>query len=246
LKGDENELVIFPAVSTKPTSSEIIQRIPLKEKEANDVDIIEENGHYQIAYCLDYSVYVQRFKYEFGKKKGGKKINAPAKRYEQPYPDVFEKKSRPIIRALRWLSTSHILLLVNKPKRTGVELQILRLYGEDGMGSIIRRKTLGGGAKQAVDMDIVRLKIGESDAYQILIAVATQDVSLHIYTVDAKRSDSLSGFSKYSVYQDVHDVQMTKVAWSPYAGKLVRLASTSLSGSITVDTFELQVQNSKQ
>lgn len=66
---------------------------------------------------------------------------------------VFEKKGRSKLRALRWLSPSHLLLLVNRPNRSGVELQILRIYSEDGMGSIILRKTLGKGAKQAVDMD---------------------------------------------------------------------------------------------
>lgn len=88
LKGDENELVIFRAISTKPASSDIIQRIALKEKEANDVDIIEtEQGHFQIAYCLDCSVYVQRFTYDFEKKKTGKKLGPPAKSYEVSYPD---------------------------------------------------------------------------------------------------------------------------------------------------------------
>jgi hypothetical protein len=88
LQGDENELVIFAAVSTKPTSSDIIQRMALKDKEANDVDILEaEDGRFQVAYCLDYSVYVQRFTYSFEKRKPGKRLEAPPKAYEVPYPD---------------------------------------------------------------------------------------------------------------------------------------------------------------
>jgi hypothetical protein len=88
LQGNENELVIFPAVSTKPTSSDVIQRIALKDKEANDVDILEAaDGRFQVAYCLDYSVYVQRFDYNFETRKTGKKLDVPSKTYDVPYPD---------------------------------------------------------------------------------------------------------------------------------------------------------------
>lgn len=152
LQGDENELVIFPAVSTKPSLSDVIQRIPLKGYEANDVDIFESEGAFQVAYCLDAAVYVQRFSYDFEKRKTSKKLEEPHRVYHVPALDAAQK-TRPKLRALRWLSPHHILLLVNRPNRSGVELQILRLYSEDGMGSIVLRKTLGKGAKQAVDMD---------------------------------------------------------------------------------------------
>lgn len=88
LQGDENELVIFPAVSTKPTTSDVIQRIALKDKEANDVDILETaDGRFQVAYCLDYSVFVQRFRYNFETRKTDKELDVPSKTYEVPYPD---------------------------------------------------------------------------------------------------------------------------------------------------------------
>ncbi|KAF2280166.1 uncharacterized protein EI97DRAFT_464179 [Westerdykella ornata] len=256
LQGEENELLIFAAVSTKPATSDIIQRVSLRDREANDVDItVAEDGQFQIAYCLDSAVYVQRFAYDFDKKNAEKKLEPPAKRYEAPLPDVLGKKARPKLRALRWLSPSHLLLLVNQPNRTGVELRVLRLYSEDGMGSIIMRKSLGKGAKQAVDMDVVKLDSNKNGAFQSVIAVATQDVSLHIYTIDYDGS-SLHGLARYAVYHDVHDVQMTKVVWSPFSpaeaaqtknGKprLIRLASTSLSGSISVDTFELRHSNER-
>lgn len=88
LQGEENELVIFAAVSTKPATSDVIQRVSLKDKEVNDVDIaFAEDGQFQIAYCLDSAVYVQRFAYDFDKKKAEKKLELPAKRYEVPLPD---------------------------------------------------------------------------------------------------------------------------------------------------------------
>jgi hypothetical protein len=87
LQGDENELVIFPATSTKPSLSDVIHRIALKEKEANDVDILEpEAGRFQVAYCLDYSVYVQRFTYNFETTKPRKQPES-SKAYDVSYPD---------------------------------------------------------------------------------------------------------------------------------------------------------------
>jgi hypothetical protein len=88
LQGDENELVIFPAVSTKPEPSDVIQRVSLKDKEINDVDILEtEDGYFQVAYCPDHSVHVQRFSYDFDKKTTGSRLQAPPKTYEVPYLD---------------------------------------------------------------------------------------------------------------------------------------------------------------
>lgn len=152
----EDSIVLYAAVSNKPSSSDIIQRIELKQ-EANDIDLNEmEDGRFQLAYALDHDVYVHTISYDFNKKKPGKKLQAPIRRYSVPYPDVFESsKSRPKIRCIRFLTSSHILLLVNHPNRSGVELQVLRLYDVDGMGSISLRKKIK--AKQAVDMDCVRL-----------------------------------------------------------------------------------------
>ncbi|KAF2748221.1 hypothetical protein M011DRAFT_401519 [Sporormia fimetaria CBS 119925] len=253
LQGNENELVTFSAVSTKPTSSDVIQRVPLRGQEINDVDVfLAEDGHYQVAYCLDGSVSIQRFTYDFESKKTGAKLDAPRKRYEVPSPDLSGRKPRPKIRALRWLTANHLLLLVNFPNRSGVELQVLKLYSEEGMGSILLRKKLGSGAKQAVDMDVARLDADPAGAYQCAIAVATQDVSLHVHTIDFN-GVSLRGFAQYAVYHNVHDVQMTKAVWSPFtpakaptvsSPQFLRLASTSLSGSVSVETFELQTVSS--
>lgn len=251
LAQNENSIVIFAAVSNKPSPRDTIERIPLKEKEANDIDILElEDGSFKVAYCLDQQVYIQEIDYNFETQVTRTKLEAPAQKYS--VPNDFGKKGRPRLRGLRWLSPSHILLLVNKPNRTGVELQVLRIY-EDGMGSIILRKALSG-AKQAIDMDVVLLKSDVDPAYQAVIGVATQDISLHILTIDISASTSLGSLHSYTVYKDVHDVQMTKLVWSPYVPsgnspatkRLLRLASTSLSGSISVDTFEITPLQSRQ
>ncbi|ORY17764.1 hypothetical protein BCR34DRAFT_474439 [Clohesyomyces aquaticus] len=259
LAADENEIVIFNATSNLP---DIIQRIALsKGQEANDLDILEpEDGQFKIAYCTDYDVYIQELDYDFGKKKPLGKLQSPEKKYAVPFPDVFEKKGRPKIRCLRWLSPSHLLLLANLPNRTGVELYILRLYG-DTMGSITLRKRLSGHVKAAVDMDVACLDPDSDGAYQIVIAVAGIDISISVLTMDfhGTNRNSLSRFHPYATYYEVHPLQMTKLVFSPFfspwtapgasptkkAGpQYLRLASTSLGNSISIETFTLQPASS--
>lgn len=212
LAGDENELVIFSATSNRPDNpKDIIHRIVLhKGQEANDLDIFDQGeGRFQVAYCLDYDVYVQNIHYDFGKKKSlGKVDSARRKLYSVPFPDVFEKKGRQKIRCIRWLSRSHVLLLANRPGRTGVELLILRLY-EEGPGSIIMRKTLPRHVKAAVDMDVALLDPDSDGAYQAVIAVAAIDVSLTVLTIDyhGQSKDSLSHFASLATYHEVSIMQ---------------------------------------
>ncbi|KAF2016269.1 hypothetical protein BU24DRAFT_422607 [Aaosphaeria arxii CBS 175.79] len=250
LGGDENEIVIFPATSTKPNASEVIQRIPLhKGQEANDIDILEvEDGKFHVVYVTDQSVYLSVV---HGSKKDVRKL------YEVPFPDVFEKKGRPKLRGIRFLSPSHILLLSNAHNRTGVELLVLRLYDE-GAGSITMRKRLPGHVKAAVDLDVARLDADDNGAYQSVVAVAGHDCSLSIYSIDYLGSsrNSLGSFVSFATYRDVHPFQLTKAVFSPFlvaakstAGKpkaqYLRLASTSLGNSISVETFELKFTSSK-
>jgi len=208
LAGDENEIVVFSATSNRPDKDkDVIQRIALsKGQEANDVDIFDFGaGKFKVAYCLDHDVYVQSVQYDFNKKKSlGRGEEDRKKLYAIPFPDVFQKKGRPKIRCLRWLSPSHILLLVNKPNRTGVELLILRLY-EEGPGSIILRKTFSRHVQAAVDMDVALLDPDSNGAYQIVVAVAAIDVSLSVITIDyhGQSRDSLGRFNSLATYYNV-------------------------------------------
>ncbi|KAF2116001.1 hypothetical protein BDV96DRAFT_646166 [Lophiotrema nucula] len=263
LAGDENEIVVFNATTTKPqVPGDIISRIELhKGHEANDLDIIEpEDGQFKLAYCTDQDVYVQDIPYDFGKKKVQGKLEKPEKKYTVPFPDVFEKKGRFKIRCIRWLSPQHLLLLANLPNRTGVELQILRLYG-DTMGSVTLRKRLPRNVKAAVDMDVAMLDADGEGSYQVVVAVGGIDISLSVFTIDYNgKSQSLSRLHPYATYKEVHPLQITKVIFSPFfspwsgiqasSGKkpgpqYLQLASTSLGNSISVETFTLQSISSR-
>lgn len=249
LGGSENELVIFSATSNRPEHQDIIRRIPLKDQEANDVDIRDEGDEkHTVAYVLDYEVYVVDCNYDFAKRRNRSEKDR-RKVYTTPKPDLGEKRLLSKIRGVRWISPRHLLLLSNKPNRSGVELLVLHLY-EEGPGSIVMRQTLPRHVKAATDMDVAILEADASGAHQVVVAVGAADTSLSVYTLEY-HSDSISTFHKYATWDDVHPQQMTKVIFSPYfksdAGKpqYLRLASTSLGNTINVDTFELKREGSR-
>ena len=202
LAGDENEVVIFSATSNKPTSQDIIARITLtKAQEANDLDIFtQEEGRFRVAYVTDQEVFVQDVRYNFEQNKARGKSE-----HMQVYtiPKV-EKGTRSKLRCVRWLSPKHLLLLSNKPNRTGVELLLLHLY-EQGPGSIVLRKTMPKHVKAATDMDVCLLDADDEGAYQIAIAVGAIDISLTVYTMDyhGPARDSLSSFHSFNNYDNV-------------------------------------------
>ena len=115
-----------------------------------------------------------------------------------------EKGTRSKLRCVRWLSPKHLLLLSNKPNRTGVELLLLHLY-EQGPGSIVLRKTMPKHVKAATDMDVCLLDADDEGAYQIAIAVGAIDISLTVYTMDyhGPARDSLSSFHSFNNYDNV-------------------------------------------
>ncbi|KAF2828569.1 hypothetical protein CC86DRAFT_319474 [Ophiobolus disseminans] len=251
LGGEENEIVIFSATSNRPDAQDIIRRIPLKGQEANDLDIQDqEEGRHQLAYALDYDVYVVDCNYDFAQRKN-RTEKERRKVHTIPQPDIGEKRLRSKIRGVRWISPKHLLLLSNKPNRTGSELLVLHLY-EEGPGSIVVRKSLPRHVTAATDFDVSLLEADASGAYQIVVAVGGADISLSVFTLEY-HSDTVGHFHKYATYDNVHDVQMTKVVFSPQfqsattAGKpqYLRLASTSLGNTINVDTFELQREGAR-
>jgi prolactin regulatory element-binding protein len=219
LAGDENEIVVFSATSNKPDNpQDVIQRIALhKGQEANDLDILDQgDGKFQVAYCLDNDVYVQKVHYDFTKRKSLGKADADRTHaYSIPLPDVDVKKGRSKIRCIRWLSPSHILLLTNKPNRTGAELQVLRLYEQGKPGSIILRKKFAGHVQAAVDMDVALLSADEDGAYQAVVAVAAIDVSLSVLTINY-RGENLNTISRFSSFATYYNVSIQ----SPYSRAL--------------------------
>lgn len=202
LAGDENEVVVFNATSNKPQDpQDILQRIRLgKGEEANDIDIFDKgDGQFELAYVLDYDVIVHNISTTQTKPK-----DARRKLYSIPMPDLGKKTGRSKLRCIRWLTPEHLLLLVNKPNRTGVELLLVHMY-EEGPGSVVLRKALPKRVKAATDMDVAFLDPNSSGAYQIAIAIAALDISLHVYSIDyhGRSRNSLSSFHHFATYDNV-------------------------------------------
>lgn len=209
LAGGENEVVIFAATSNKPENpKDVIERISLHQgQEANDLDILDQGiGTFQVAYCLDHDVHIQKIQYDFTKRRSLNKGDADRTHaYTVPFPDLNQKKGRSKIRCIRWLSPSHILLLSNKPNRTGVELLVLRLYEQGRPGSIILRKAFPRHVQAAVDMDVALLNADEDGAYQAVVAVAAIDVSLTMMTINyrGRNLNTISKFNSFATYYNV-------------------------------------------
>jgi len=202
LAGDENEVVVFNATSNKPRDpQDILQRIRLgKGEEANDLDIFDRgDGQFELAYVLDYDLIVHNISTTKTQPK-----DARRKLYSIPMPDLGKKTGRSKLRCVRWLTPEHLLLLVNKPNRTGVELLLVHMY-EEGPGSVVLRKALPKRVKAATDMDVAFLDSDSSGAYQIAIAIAALDISLHVYSIDyhGRSRNSLSSFHHFATYDNV-------------------------------------------
>ncbi|KAL1610453.1 hypothetical protein SLS60_002121 [Paraconiothyrium brasiliense] len=218
LAGLENEIVVFSATSNKPENPEdIIQRIVLpKGQEANDLDILDQgNGKFQVTYCLDNDVYIQKIQYDFDKRRSLSKADADRTHaYAVPFPDTMQKKGRSKIRCIRWLSPSHILLLANKPNRTGAELLVLRLYEQGQAGSIILRKKFDRHVQAAIDMDVALLNADEDGAYQAVVAVAAIDVSLTVLTINyrGRNLNTISKFNNFATYYNVSTLKQYRPA----------------------------------
>lgn len=269
--GEENEVVIFDATKASPVTADIIQRIrPAKGMEANDIDIFEiDDGNFNVAYCTDYGVYLSNVVFDFSKRSTVEVSKEPRTIYSLPFPDVFEdRKGRLKIRSLRWLSHNHLLLLCNKPNRSGVELLVLSLYGSHTAGSVSLRKSLPRRVKAAVDMDVCMLDADDSGARQIMIAVAFMDISISVFTMEyhGYAKDSLGKFNSLTTLRDVHPIQMSKVVFAPYHSvwpsdldeqvkngtlkspgpQYVRMASTSWGNTVVVETFSLSPVSAKK
>jgi prolactin regulatory element-binding protein len=263
LAGKENEIVVFSATSNRPQAEDIIRRIKL-EDEANDLDIWDDgDGQFKIAYVRDSSVHIQDVNYDFAQRRN-RTEKEHRKVYSASHPDPSERKGKSKLRGVRWLSPKHLLLLSNKPNRSGVELSVLHLY-EEGPGSIVSRKTLPSHVKAATDFDVALLDADSDGAYQVAVAVCAIDCSLSVLTIDyhGPARDSLTQLHKFDTYYEVslrnslhsdstntaqvHALQITTSIFSfqPDKPQYLRLATTSIGNTISVETFELVQEKSR-
>lgn len=215
----DSEVIVFNATVAVPQPEDIITRITLPEKaEAADLDLtLTPESDFSIAYCDDHNIYEQTIRYDFSKKKAEKRPVGPRRVYQMPIPESFQNlNSRPKFRCLRFLNSDTVIAVVNKPNKGGAELRIFHLY-PTGPAMEVMQQNLPRRMKQASGLDVCALDADKNGNQQFAIAVAGQDISIEVYTINYQSAtDTFKGLRSYLSLQDVHGQQMTKICWAPF------------------------------
>lgn len=213
------ELVVFNATTATPSPEDVIARIePDGGAEPQDLDLATAGASdFSLAYCTDYDICEQSYEYDFAKKSVQKTPKGPRRVYQMPYPDASAKNpSRSKYRCLRFLDPQNLVALVNRPNRSGAELHVIHLY-PTGPANLVLEMRLPSHLKQGVSMDVCALDTDKHGNRQIAVAIAGQDISLELYTLNYTRNtDTFSRFKHLHSFRDVHPQQMTKICFSPF------------------------------
>ena len=245
----EGEIVLFDATKTSPEPTDICAHIILaKGEEAADVDIMEgAPGEFLVAYCTDLEVY--QYTASISEKRDPS--SKPRFLHGTPFPDAFSAgNTRPTFRAIRFLTPKLLLLLQNKPSRSGAELLILDIDQSGALSNIIFRKRLHKSMKAAIGLDVAILPADARGVRQIAVAVAGQDISIELLTIDYNPEKGLSKFRLHSILRNIHPLQMTKITFSTFHApadpatstttpQYLKLASVSMGNTVVVHSLPL-------
>lgn len=244
----EGEIVVFDAGKKSPSTEDVVRRIRLsKREEAADVDINENSGSgYHLAYCTDHEVYIVKIL------PTDTKESKPIFVYGTPHPDTFAStNARPKFRSLRFLTRNLLVLLQNKPNRSGADLLLLEIPPPSSLGHIILRKRLHRSVQSATALSVsLLLPSNPSDNSQTVIAVAGQDNSISILTLDHPFNPPFPSlkFHNYAFVRNVHELQVTSLTLSTFhlpselstaPPQYLKLASTSIASTVVVQSLPL-------
>jgi hypothetical protein len=246
LASDSPEVVLFDTTASPSATPNIYGRVLLTE-EAVDVDVIQTGKEFLLAYCTNHDVFVKTIS---PKAEGGDPVCITPAKTER------ERVSKPSFRSLRFLSAEFILMLTNLQGRSGVLLQVLRLPTKDGArASLARQLRLPSKIRQASSLAVCNLSprtspSSEQGYTQFVIAVAGQDISLSLFTMDHQREGTVSlvnDIKPFRNLKEVHPMQMTGLAFSiinpPNESTLytsIKLASISVGNTVIVHTIPVK------
>lgn len=215
----KSEIIVFNATVSSLEAADIIAKLELPEKsEAADLDItLTDEAEFSLAYCDEHNIYEQTYQYDFEKKAVQKRPNGPRRVHQMPFPEALDRaKTRSKYRCLRFLNPQNIIVLANKPNKSGAELRVYHLY-PTGPAIEILHKTLPSHIKQATSMDVCSLDADKNGNQQVVVAVAGQDISIEIFTADFNSAtDTFGKLKSYNTFRDVHPQQMTKLCFAPF------------------------------
>ncbi|KAI1276601.1 hypothetical protein F5Y07DRAFT_389132 [Xylaria sp. FL0933] len=223
--------------------------------EAMDLDVIQTGPDtYQLAYCDDHDV----FTVEVSKAE----VSEPRCVYSIE-PDAGEDV-KASFKSLRYLTPGFLVTVVNNPQSRGVALHGLRLpKNEEENARLAIRAKLPSSVSKATSLAVRNLspvaspsdKQGEA---QFVIAVAGNDSSISLYTLEHKSafgSDILSDLAPFQVLKSVHPSSITNLSistFSPPKGSkkssselCVKLASVSVGCSTVVHNIPIKKHEDK-
>lgn len=235
----EGEVIAFNAAFQSPTANDVVKRIQLgKGEEADDADIIEIQDDFRLAYCLDGKVYTT----------GVASSKVPESVYNTPLPAASSpQKTRSKLRSLRFLTPELLLLLQNRPHRSGADLILLEIAS----GHVVLQKKLHRSIGSATALSVSLLPSANShDNSQSAIAIAGQDNSISIFTLDHPMEAPFSAckLRQYTILRNVHEFQTTSLTFSIFhipsdlttaPPQYLKLASTSVANTVVVHTLPL-------
>lgn len=239
----QNEVLTFPAQDS-PTAKQAISRVSLEKAEAEDVDLINTDdvgSAYVLAYATSHELYLQ----QLGDEKGARNAE-PVKVHETATGPVGRSR----IRSLRFIGPRYLLVMQNRVNRSGVELIVFKISKDYAQVQQVLVKYLKH-MKQSTGMEVCTLSKGEDGSRQFVIAIAGQDSSIQIHTLDWVGGTGITAFRQFADLIDVHDGPVTRMAFStfvspqlPISGKTppqyVKLVSTGVDKNVIVQTLPLQ------
>ncbi|OTB07158.1 hypothetical protein M426DRAFT_318181 [Hypoxylon sp. CI-4A] len=219
-------------------------------KEAMDLDVVQTGPDtYQLAYCNDHEI----FTVEVSKDE----ISEPRCVYTiTPDEGATTKAS---FKSLRYLTSGFLITVVNKPNSKGVALHGYRLPArehEDARLAIQAR--LPKGVSKATGLAVRNLspasslseKQGET---QFVVAVAGNDASISLFTLEHKAAASvelLSNLAPFQVIKGVHPSNITGLSFSTFTPPTssskskpeltVKLASVAVGFTTVVHSIPLK------
>lgn len=237
--GKSSEIAFFDAgVNTSKLRG--VLELPV---DAEDLDIVQTGeGEFQVAFCYKYELHVVNV---------GKDSSEPELIYTMPE----ENSVRPAFRSIRYLTPHFILAVANLPQASGVIIQALRLPTPGHESARVAATARIPRAMRAVALAVTNLHPPTSltapvPDTQFLIAVAGNDSSISLYTMDHISSGKLTllvNLHPLTALKEAHKASVTGLAFSNFIApkthirpQFVKLASISLDKTVIVTTIPLK------
>ncbi|KAG6013376.1 hypothetical protein E4U43_007323 [Claviceps pusilla] len=242
--GKVPQVAVFEATAPKPKLRGVLELA----KEAEGIDLIQTGVHdFQLAFCHRYELYTVRI--------GATTNSEPKLVFSMP----DDHGERPHFRSIRYLTPEFILAVSNLPKKnTGALIQGLRLppSSDEKEKARLAVNTRIPGKFSATSLAVANLSLPASptDAVgntQFVVAVAGNNSSIFLYTLEHHVSSRLSLLTKLHSFHTLRNVhgqeQISGLALSTFItpkthirAQSIKLASTSLQKSVVVHHIPLK------